>query len=85
MAQKDLTEKTLEAYNDVFSDIINVLVFQGKPVVREDELEDASPMSMFKADGKLHEQERDVSKYWKRPIFVSHFSAWKTRRNRTDI
>ena len=66
MAQKDLTEKTLEAYNDVFSDIINVLVFQGKPVVREDELEDASPLSMFKADGKLHEQERDVSKYWKK-------------------
>ena len=66
MAQKDLTEKTLEAYNDVFSDIINVLVFHGKPIVKEDELEDASPLSMFKADGKLHEQERDVSKYWKK-------------------
>lgn len=27
MAEKDITEKTLEAYNDVFADIINVLLF----------------------------------------------------------
>ena len=30
MADKDLTEKTLEAYNDVFADIMNVLLFDGK-------------------------------------------------------
>ena len=28
MAEKDIAEKTLEAYNDVFSDIVNVLLFQ---------------------------------------------------------
>lgn len=27
MGEKDITEKTLEAYNDVFADIINVLLF----------------------------------------------------------
>ena len=27
MAEKDIAEKTLEAYNDVFADIINVLLF----------------------------------------------------------
>ena len=27
MAQKDITEKTLESYNDVFADILNVLLF----------------------------------------------------------
>jgi len=27
MGAKDITEKTLEAYNDVFADIINVLLF----------------------------------------------------------
>ena len=30
MAQKDITEKTLESYNDVFADILNVLLFHGE-------------------------------------------------------
>ena len=64
MADKDLTEKTLEAFNDVFSDIVNGLLFKGKQVVQENTLTDAQPFSMFKADGDLHEQDRDVAKYW---------------------
>lgn len=63
MAEKDMTEKTLEAYNDVFADILNVLLFGGKPVVSEYDLQEATPRSFYKADGKLHEQERDVAKY----------------------
>ena len=65
MAEKDAVEKTLEAYNDVFADIVNVLLFQGERVVKEEELEDETPRSIYKADGKLHEQERDTAKYWK--------------------
>lgn len=65
MAEKDVTEKTLEAYNDVFADIVNVLLFQGLPVIEEEELEDALPRSHYKADGLIHEQERDIAKYWK--------------------
>lgn len=34
MAEKDIAEKTLEAYNDVFADIVNVLLFQGKLLER---------------------------------------------------
>ena len=30
MGIKDLTEKILEDYNDIFADIVNVLVFKGK-------------------------------------------------------
>jgi hypothetical protein len=30
MAEKDMTEKMLEDYNDVFADIMNVLVFHGE-------------------------------------------------------
>ena len=33
MAEKDVAEKILESYNDVFSDIVNVLLFQGKQVL----------------------------------------------------
>ena len=31
--EKDITQKTLERYNDVFADIINVLLFDGMCVV----------------------------------------------------
>ena len=65
MAEQDITEKNLEALNDVFADIVNVLLFDGRPVIKEDELEPAVTRSMIKADDKLHEQERDVSKFWK--------------------
>ncbi len=65
MAEKDISEKTLESYNDVFADIVNGLLFRGGQIVREDELEAESEHAMYKADGKLHEMERDVAKYWK--------------------
>lgn len=65
MAGKDTTEKILESYNDVFSDIVNVLLFQGKQVLTADELEEEAPRTYYKADGKLHEIERDVAKRWK--------------------
>ena len=42
-----MTEKTLEAMNDVFADI-----FKGQPIIREEDLTDAQPFSMYKADGK---------------------------------
>lgn len=65
MAQKDTSEKILESYNDVFSDIVNVLLFNGRQVLAADELEDEAPRSYYKADGRLHEIERDVAKRWK--------------------
>ena len=66
MGEKDITEKTLEAYNDVFADIVNGLLFSGEIIVKEEDLIDAQPYSMYKADGKIHGQDRDVSKYWEK-------------------
>ena len=66
MNEKDTTEKLLEDYNDVFADIVNTLIFDGKERIKADSLEDNKVNSAYKAeDGKLHEMERDVSKYWK--------------------
>ena len=79
MAEKDMTEKTLEAYNDVFADIANVLLFQGQKVISEKELEDAVPRSVYKADGKLHEQERDVAKYWKQGVVRIAFCGFENQ------
>ena len=62
--QVKILQKALEAFNDVFADIVNGLLFQGEQVISETSLTDAQPLSMYKADGKLHEQEQDVAKYW---------------------
>lgn len=65
MGEKDISEKILESYNDVFSDIVNVLLFDGEEVIHPDELEDRNPRAAYKADGRIREIERDVSKHWK--------------------
>lgn len=64
MAEKDTAEKILEAYNEVFADIVNVLLFSGKEVIKPEELEEQAPRVAYKADGKLREIERDVVKRW---------------------
>lgn len=65
MGQKDLSEKILEDYNDVFADIINGLIFHGEQRINQNDLQDVSVHSQYKADDKkLHEMERDISKYW---------------------
>ena len=64
MAEKDITEKILEEHNDVFADIVNVLLFNGKEVIRAEELEAQTPRAAYKADGRIREIERDVAKRW---------------------
>lgn len=67
MGTKDITEKNLEEYNDVFADIANVLLFQGRRVIQEKDLENSPARTMYKAeDDKIHEQERDIAKFWTR-------------------
>ena len=65
MNGKDITQKMLERYNDVFADIVNVLLFNGKKIVDEGALIDTSVDSALKLDGEIHSQYRDVAKYWK--------------------
>ena len=38
MAEKDIMEKTLESHEDVFADIVNVLLFGGKKLIRAEDL-----------------------------------------------
>ena len=65
MAEKDLTEKYLEAFRDVFADIHNVLLFR-EELIREEELEDGSTESTYKAEeGNVRNQFRDTSKYYR--------------------
>ena len=66
MSEKDITEKTLEDYDDVFADIVNVLLFDGRRIIRPEELRSRTLRSAYKADGRLREIERDVMKEWVR-------------------
>ncbi|MDY6267356.1 MAG: Rpn family recombination-promoting nuclease/putative transposase [Selenomonadaceae bacterium] len=66
MAEKDVAEKKLLDYADVFADIVNVALFDGQRIIAESDLADALPRSVYKLDGKMHEQERDVAKFWKK-------------------
>lgn len=79
MPEKDITEKTLESYEDVFADIANVLLFHGSPVIKENELEDAVVRSHYKADGGIHEMERDVAKYWKNGNIHIAFAGYENQ------
>ena len=72
--EKDITQKALEMYNDVFADIINVLLFNGENVVTEDRLTDVLQESILKIDGGIRAQYRDIAKYWyKSKIKLSMF------------
>lgn len=63
MGQLDITEKILADYNDVFADIVNGLLFDGKQIVSAKSLKNVKDKSMYKADDtKIHEMERDLSK-----------------------
>ena len=62
--EKDITQKALEMYNDVFADIINVLLFNGENIVTEDSLTDVLQESILKIDGGIRAQYRDIAKYW---------------------
>ena len=64
MGTKDITEKALEDYNDVFADIVNVLLFDGADYVRQEQLTEGSPYSNYTENGEVRDQERDIYKYW---------------------
>ena len=65
MGEKDISEKLLADYEDVFADIVNVLLFHGERRVHPASLRATKTVSHYKADdARLHEQERDILKAW---------------------
>ena len=56
----------MESYADVFADIINVLLFDGVRLIKPPDLLDSLPHSVYKGtDKKIHDEERDIAKFWK--------------------
>ena len=67
MGDKDITERSLEWFNDVFSDIVNAwFAVNGVKgfTVMPDDLQDALTRTAYKSGGELRDIERDVAKLW---------------------
>ena len=74
--EKDISEKLLEDHNDVFADILNSTLFDGREVVKPEELENAATVSQLKLLDGLHEQERDTAKFWKQgAVIIAAFGS----------
>lgn len=56
MGQKDLRGKLLEDYEDVFSDIFNVLVFKDN-VIKQQYLKASATESVYKSENKEYSKE----------------------------
>ena len=65
MAQKDMTQKKLEDYVDVFADIFNILLIRcPENDIIPDKLFPGPTESIYKADNLNREQRRDTYKYY---------------------
>ena len=72
LGEKDILEKKLLMFNDVFADFVNGIMFDGKDVVKEDELVDLSGWSHYKGDDSKHRfQDRDVETMEEENVVIS--------------
>ena len=69
MAEKDISQKILEDKPDVFADIVNGLCFNGKEVIKPDELQDITSLTAYDDKKKYRYTQRDITKLWKKGIF----------------
>lgn len=64
MGQKDLSQKNLEQYPDVFADIVNALLYKGKQIILPESLQSAPTETFYPGiETDLHNQFHDVSQY----------------------
>ena len=64
MTEKDIAEKALEAFPDVFADIVNVLAFGGEEVIRPEELRQSKTAVNYWGERGLRGLERDQAMLW---------------------
>jgi len=65
MAEKDMAEKKLEDYPEVFADIVNTLLFSDSSIrLDENKIVDGPTESIYKAEEQDKEQRRDTFKYY---------------------
>ena len=70
MGEKDIAERSLIWFKDVFADIFNVLVLKGEERIDPNDLREGAGWNWYRDDEKLRDMQRDVAMYWERS-FVS--------------
>lgn len=86
MGKKDLGEKLLEDYADVFADIVNVLIFHGKRLLKEEDIVDGPTASRYKdAEESIREHVRDIVKFDKRQTTLAIFGIENQSRVDKDM
>ncbi len=63
MGNKDKTEKMFVACKDVFAEVINILVYQGEKILKEQDLLQGPTESIYGEGDKLSSQFQDCSMY----------------------
>ena len=66
MATKDIAEKHLVEYNDIFCDLVNMAFYKGEPLIKPNTLEDRRARELINKEKKIAEIERDVCKIYKK-------------------
>lgn len=74
----DVAEKILLNRNEVFADVVNGCLFDGRRAIKAGMLENAQPESAFTEDGSIHSEYRDVSKY----LNLNGKEKWNYPQNR---
>lgn len=63
MAEKDITEKILMSYGDVFADCENAMTYGGRQEISAKNLQPAPTESYYRGHKRMHNQFADVSSY----------------------
>lgn len=59
----DLVTKNFEAYPDVAADILNVLLYEGKKEIKEENLLASPTETLYQGENRLRNQLEDIAKY----------------------
>ena len=67
MGQKDLTEKSLEMYPDVFADVVNALIYHGRQVLQVKDLQAAPTETLYPSGeerlrNQFHDGKRQITR-----------------------
>ena len=84
--EKDTAIGDLESLNDVFADIMNVLIFDGDVVVLENDLEQGREKSSYESGGKVRvrPQFRDVHKRWMKNLIAMSYVGLENETDAED-
>ena len=76
MGEKDILERNLLEYRDVFADIWNVLAFHGKQIIHPEELYLCSRTGIIPVGGSYYEIIRDVTmEWWRRNCLLAYLGV----------